>query len=366
METVVHSESPVTETPAEESKKRKLNAESNGSSIVLSVEELKKLLEPLSKEQLIALLVNAGSQFSTVADEIRDVASKDPAHRKLFVRGLAWETTSQALRDAFEQYGEIEEGAVITDKATGKSRGFGFITFKHMDSAQRALKEPSKNIDGRITVCNLASSGSTATPTDQAQRKLYIGGLSYETSSDTLLAIFSQYGEIEEGAVAYDKNTNKSRGFAFVTFKTLEGARRAMDDPNKNIEGRHVIVKLAAEGQKEKAAAQAAALQVPVAPPVQSGYAAVNRNLATYPRTQVAAPQAPALGFAYTTPGLAYTTPPTYAALSATTQYAASGPQYNPAQYAQYATAFQTQAAPQGGLPTGAGVGGMPYYTGGT
>jgi hypothetical protein len=39
------------------------------------------------------------SQFSTVADDIRDVASKDPAHRKLFVRGLAWETSSQALRE---------------------------------------------------------------------------------------------------------------------------------------------------------------------------------------------------------------------------------------------------------------------------
>jgi len=42
------------------------------------------------------------------------------------------------------------------DKTSGKSRGFGFVTFKHMDSAQRALKEPSKTIDGRITVRNLA------------------------------------------------------------------------------------------------------------------------------------------------------------------------------------------------------------------
>ncbi|BBN03260.1 hypothetical protein MPTK1_2g22090 [Marchantia polymorpha subsp. ruderalis] len=366
MEAVVNADTAAAEAPVEENKKRRLNDDNNGSSIVLSSEELKKLLEPLSKEQLITLLADAGSQFSAVADDIRDVASKDPAHRKLFVRGLAWETTSQALRDAFEQYGEIEEGAVITDKATGKSRGFGFITFKHMDSAQRALKEPSKNIDGRITVCNLASSGSTTTATDQAQRKLYIGGLSYETSSDTLLTIFSQYGEIEEGAVAYDKNTNKSRGFAFVTFKTLEAAKRAMDDPNKNIEGRHVIVKLAAEGQKEKAAAQAAALQVQVATQVQPGYATVTPNLASYPRAQVAAPQAPTLGFATYTPGIAYTTQPAYAALSATTQYATAGPQYNPAQYAQYASAFQAQQAPQGGLPTGAGGGGLPYYTGGT
>ena len=52
---------------------------------------------------------------------------------------------------AFEQYGEIEEGSVIIDKATGKSRGFGFITFKHMDSAQKALQEPSKTIDVSVS-----------------------------------------------------------------------------------------------------------------------------------------------------------------------------------------------------------------------
>jgi RNA recognition motif-containing protein len=52
---------------------------------------------------------------------------------------------------AFEQYGEIEEGSFIIDKITGKSRGFGFITFKHMDSAQRALQEPSKTIDVSVS-----------------------------------------------------------------------------------------------------------------------------------------------------------------------------------------------------------------------
>ena len=107
------------------------------------------------------------------------------------------------------------------DKTSGKSQGFGFVTFKHMDSAQRALKEPSKTIDGRITVRNLelASTGPGQS-TYQAQRKLYIGGLSYDTTNDKILEVFSKYGEIEEGSVAYDKNTNKSMGFAFVTFKT--------------------------------------------------------------------------------------------------------------------------------------------------
>lgn len=50
-------------------------------------------------------------------------------------------------------HGEIEEGAVIYDKATGKSRGYGFITYKHMESAQTALKAPSKLIDVSIRIC---------------------------------------------------------------------------------------------------------------------------------------------------------------------------------------------------------------------
>ena len=48
---------------------------------------------------------------------------------------------------AFRLHGEIEEGAVIVDKTTGKSRGYGFITYKHMESTQSALQAPSKLID---------------------------------------------------------------------------------------------------------------------------------------------------------------------------------------------------------------------------
>lgn len=48
---------------------------------------------------------------------------------------------------AFSEHGEIEEGAVIYEKASGKSRGYGFITYKHMESTQCALRAPSKLID---------------------------------------------------------------------------------------------------------------------------------------------------------------------------------------------------------------------------
>ncbi|PKA47320.1 Glycine-rich RNA-binding protein 4, mitochondrial [Apostasia shenzhenica] len=196
----------------EESKKRKLAGaegvleqpgEDNGELLALQSERhLRSLLDPLRKDQLVDLLVKLGMQTPVVAEEIRGVASTDPVHRKLFVRGLAWETTSETLCASFSIHGEIEEGAVIIDKATGKSRGYGFITYKNMESARNALEEPSKLIDGRLAVCNLACEGltSASVSVDVALRKLYIGGLSPDTSSETLLNFFGKHGEIEEGS----------------------------------------------------------------------------------------------------------------------------------------------------------------------
>ncbi|KAH9620455.1 hypothetical protein KSS87_013451 [Heliosperma pusillum] len=228
----------------EELKKRKLEEVDNDN---ISEEKLRSLLQPLAKTQLLDLLAKLGSKYSYIAEEIMNTASGDPVHRKLFVRGLAWSTTSETLCAAFEGHGEIEEGAVIYDKITGKTRGYGFITYKNMKSAQEALGASSKYIDGRLTVCNLACEGlSSGTITsDQAQRKLYIGGLSPETTTEILLSFFSRHGEIVEGSVAYDKDTNRSRGFGFVTYKTLEATKKALDNPERILGGRNITVKYA-------------------------------------------------------------------------------------------------------------------------
>ncbi|KAJ6914405.1 UBP1-associated protein 2A-like [Populus alba x Populus x berolinensis] len=211
-----------------------------------------------------------------LGEEIKSLASADPVHRKLFVRGLAWNTTSETLCAEFRMHGEIEEGSVIYDKATGKSRGYGFITYKHMESAQSALGAPSKLIDGRMAVCNLACeglTGATTTP-DLTQRKLYIGGLSPEISSEMLLHFFGRYGEIEEGSVAYNKDTNESRGFGFVTYKTVEAAKKAIDDPHKLFGGRTITVKLADTHKGKTVQMQSQAPMVPVPVPMAAaGYA---------------------------------------------------------------------------------------------
>ncbi|KAJ3279730.1 hypothetical protein HK104_001193 [Borealophlyctis nickersoniae] len=59
---------------------------------------------------------------------------------KIFIGGLAWETDERSLRASFEKFGEIENARVITDRDTGRSRGFGFVTFTTPEHAKAAVE----------------------------------------------------------------------------------------------------------------------------------------------------------------------------------------------------------------------------------
>lgn len=77
--------------------------------------------------------------------------------KKLFVGGLAWATNDQGLRAAFEPFGAVEEAAVISDRETGRSRGFGFVTFTDAAAADKAIQEMNgADLEGRTLNVNEA------------------------------------------------------------------------------------------------------------------------------------------------------------------------------------------------------------------
>ncbi|XP_014729400.1 PREDICTED: RNA-binding protein 38 isoform X2 [Sturnus vulgaris] len=85
---------------------------------------------------------------------------KDTTFTKIFVGGLPYHTTDSSLRKYFEVFGDIEEAVVITDRQTGKSRGYGFVTMADRAAAERACKDPNPIIDGRKANVNLAYLGA--------------------------------------------------------------------------------------------------------------------------------------------------------------------------------------------------------------
>ncbi|KAJ6953249.1 hypothetical protein NC652_005065 [Populus alba x Populus x berolinensis] len=140
----------------------------------------------------------------------------DTTYTKVFVGGLAWETQSETMRRYFEQFGDILEAVVITDKNTGRSKGYGFVsiylftcsclinsrfdqgylvTFREPEAARRACADPTPMIDGRRANCNLASLGRPRPPLPyvgrlrpaapyiasvQSPRGTYVGSFGYQ------------------------------------------------------------------------------------------------------------------------------------------------------------------------------------------
>lgn len=77
---------------------------------------------------------------------------------KLFVGGLSFTTTTESLREFFAQCGTVESAAVITDKFSGQSRGFGFVEMSTQEEAQKAISQLNgQALDGRTLTVNVAN-----------------------------------------------------------------------------------------------------------------------------------------------------------------------------------------------------------------
>jgi len=121
---------------------------------------LPSIMAPTNLTSSTNVTPTSASIVPTVTTTIQPIQQRDTTWTKLFVGGLPYHTTDKSLRDHFEVYGDIEEAVVITDRSTGKSRGYGFVIMSNKEAAERACKEPNPIIDGRKANVNLAILGA--------------------------------------------------------------------------------------------------------------------------------------------------------------------------------------------------------------
>ena len=77
--------------------------------------------------------------------------------KKLYVGNLPYTVTSDSLKSTFAEYGDIVDAVVITDRASGRSKGFGFVEFADEKAAQKAVEEMNgKEMEDRKLVVNFA------------------------------------------------------------------------------------------------------------------------------------------------------------------------------------------------------------------
>uniref|UniRef100_A0A8C2PTZ6 RNA binding motif protein 28 n=1 Tax=Cyprinus carpio TaxID=7962 RepID=A0A8C2PTZ6_CYPCA len=176
----------------------------------------------------------------------------------LFVRRLPATATNEHLAEVFSEIGPLKNCFVVRDRETEKCRGFGYVTFSMEEDAQRAIKEV-KVYEGEKIFVTVAKkkpnnkkkkkkvkteeeSKSPATKCtgikkNKLKARLIIRNLSFKCEEDDLKQIFSKFGTVIEAKIPL-KPDGKKRGFAFLQFKNMAEAGRALAAMNlKEIKG---------------------------------------------------------------------------------------------------------------------------------
>ena len=130
------------------------------------------------------------------SDEPYDPESK--ALRRLFLGRLSFGTTDELVRDYFERFGPLEEINVMKFPDSGKSRGFGFITFEQAQSVDDCQAARPHALDGKIIEVKRATArrgDAKNSPEAMAEvKKLWVGGFTEETSDEDITEYFEQFG----------------------------------------------------------------------------------------------------------------------------------------------------------------------------
>ncbi|XP_020590701.1 RNA-binding protein Musashi homolog 2-like [Phalaenopsis equestris] len=175
---------------------------------------------------------------------------------KLFIGGISWDTNEDRLREYFKSFGEIVEAVIMKDRTTGRARGFGFVVFADPAVAERVILEKHQ-IDGRMVeakkavprddqhILNRNSSSLPGSPAPGRTKKIFVGGLASTVTEADFKKYFEQFGTITDVVVMYDHNTQRPRGFGFITFDSEDAIEKALHKSFHELNGKMVEVKRA-------------------------------------------------------------------------------------------------------------------------
>ena len=111
-----------------------------------------------SSEELIEHLPSVAEVMHNLENPAARAKGSSSPPCRLFVGGLSWDTTTESLQVAFEKFGKVIDAAVVRDRATGQSRGFGFITLDNRKDAAKAIEALNESdLDGRAIIVKIAT-----------------------------------------------------------------------------------------------------------------------------------------------------------------------------------------------------------------
>ncbi|CAN8247778.1 unnamed protein product [Cochlearia groenlandica] len=180
---------------------------------------------------------------------------------KLFIGGISWETDENLLKEYFTNYGEVSQVTVMREKATGRPRGFGFVSFSDPSVIDRVLQD-KHHLDNRDVDVKRAMSREEQSPSSRSgsfnssrsfdsgganvrTKKIFVGGLPPALTSEEFRAYFESFGSVSDAVIMIDQTTQRPRGFGFVSFDSEDSVELVLHKTFHDLSGKQVEVKKA-------------------------------------------------------------------------------------------------------------------------
>ncbi|KAL4442951.1 hypothetical protein ABPG77_008442 [Micractinium sp. CCAP 211/92] len=145
--------------------------------------------------------------------------------RKVVVLGVPWQTDDLTLQQHFRQYGPVDESQIMREKYSGKSRGFGFVTFRHTVDAVKAVNAEHV-IDGRKCEAKFAlpegKVGSARTT------RIFVARIPASVGDAQFRQYFEQFGVCQDCYMPKEPSKQGHRGIGFVTYANPESVELVM------------------------------------------------------------------------------------------------------------------------------------------
>lgn len=163
----------------------------------------------------------------------------------LFVGNISWNVDEEWLTREFEEFGELTGVRIITDRESGRSKGFGYVEFKDPQHAKKALETKNgAELDGREIRLDFSTPRTNNDGGDRQQRSndrarnfgdttnppastLFVGNISFEADENTITEYFQEHGTIKAVRLPTDRETGAPKGFGYVEMDSVEEAQAA-------------------------------------------------------------------------------------------------------------------------------------------
>ncbi|EFJ31590.1 hypothetical protein SELMODRAFT_164019 [Selaginella moellendorffii] len=146
-------------------------------------------------------------------------------NRKLVVLGIPWDVDTEGLRSYMTKFGGLDDVIVMKDRSTGRSRGFGYVTFTSSEDAEKALLA-QHSLSGRILEVKVA------TPKEEMLKpkvtRVFVARIPPSVNDDTFRNYFEKYGRITDAYMPKDQGSKAHRGIGFVTYEDPDSVEKLM------------------------------------------------------------------------------------------------------------------------------------------